>query len=175
MSVGPRHRVPFRRRREGRTDYRYRLKLLKSDRPRAVVRFSHRRILVAVTKYDPSGDRVVAAAESPELARIGFPSQHFVSIPASYLTGYLAGLRAKSAGETAVVLDAGLRRPSKGGRLLGALRGLLDAGLDVPHGEGAFPGGDRLNGAHLKTALPKSLEIFKQELPAQVARIGRSS
>ncbi|EQD30588.1 50S ribosomal protein L18P, partial [mine drainage metagenome] len=37
MSTGPRYRVAFRRRREGKTDYRARLRLLKSDRPRAVV------------------------------------------------------------------------------------------------------------------------------------------
>ena len=61
-------------------------------------------------------------------------------------------------------------RPSQGGRLLGALRGLLDAGIEIPHGEGAFPSADRLNGTHLKSPLSKPLETFKQELPAHVAR-----
>ncbi|MCI4349353.1 MAG: 50S ribosomal protein L18 [Thermoplasmata archaeon] len=170
MSEGPRHRVPFRRRRDGETDYRSRLKLLKSDRPRAVVRFSHRRVLVAVTEYDPVGDRVLASAESRELGAIGFPSGSLVSTPASYLTGYLAGLRAKAAGASAVVLDVGLRHPSKGGRLLGALKGLLDAGLEIPHGEEGFPSADRLAGKHMKSPLPKPLQEYKQALPAQIER-----
>ncbi|HEV2165834.1 MAG TPA: 50S ribosomal protein L18, partial [Thermoplasmata archaeon] len=107
MSEGPRHKVAARRRREGRTDYRARLKLLKSGRLRAVVRFSERRVLVALTSYDPKGDRVIAAAESRELVRVGFPSSSLTSTPASYLTGYLAGLRAKSAGANDAVLDTG--------------------------------------------------------------------
>jgi large subunit ribosomal protein L18 len=170
MSEGPRHRVPFRRRREGRTDYRQRLALLKSGQPRAVVRFSHGRVLVALTSYDPSGDRVLAMADSHELGRVGFPKLGTASTPAAYLTGYLAGLRAKAAGTGSAVLDVGLRRPTAGGRMLGALKGLLDAGLEIPHGDTAFPSPDRLNGKHLKPALSTPLETFKVALPGAVAR-----
>ena len=172
MSVGPRHRVPFRRRREGRTDYRSRLALLKSGKPRAVVRFSRGRVLVSLTAYDPVGDRVLAFADSRELGAVGFPKPNSVSTPAAYLTGYLAGLRAKAAGHETAVLDVGLRRPAAGGRLLGALKGLLDAGLDIPHGTKAFPKPERLNGTHLKPALPTPLDTYKLELPKVVARPG---
>jgi large subunit ribosomal protein L18 len=164
MSNGPAYKVAFRRRREGKTDYRTRLKLLKSNRPRAVVRFSRGRVLVAVTTYDPKGDRIVAAAESAELPGMGFPDHGLVSTPAAYLTGYLAGMRAKRAGHETAVLDAGLRRPAQGGRLLAALKGLLDAGIEIPHGEAAFPKADRLNGTHLRPALPKPLESYKGDL-----------
>ena len=170
MKVGPRYRVPFRRRREGKTDYRTRLKLLKGDRPRAVVRLSRGRVLVAVTEYDPVGDRVVAAAESPELGRVGYPEHGRTSTPAAYLTGYLAGLRAVKAGRTVAVLDLGQRRPSQGGRLLGALKGLLDAGMEIPHGESGFPKTERLNGTHLKPALPKPLESYRAQLADVVER-----
>jgi large subunit ribosomal protein L18 len=170
MSEGPRHRVPFRRRREGRTDYRSRLALLKGGVPRAVVRFSRGRMQVAITAYDPVGDRVLVVADSQELGRIGFPKLNSVSTPAAYLTGYLAGLRAKAAGHGNAVLDVGLRRPAAGGRLLGALKGLLDAGMEIPHGTTAFPKPDRLNGTHLKPALPKPIEAFKSEIPKVVAR-----
>lgn len=166
MSRGPRYRVPFRRRRDGLTDYRRRLHLLLSDRPRAVVRISNARVLVSITVFDPVGDRVVASADSAELASIGFPEGSLRSTPAAYLTGYLAGLRAKSAGAADAILDAGLRRPTPGGRLLSALKGLLDAGIEVPHGEGSrFPAKDRLDGRHLKTPLVKPLESFKLDLP----------
>ncbi len=165
MSTGPRYRVPFRRRREGRTDYRARLKLLKSGEPRAVVRLSHRRVVVSVTEFDPAGDRVIASAHSPELARLEFPSRSLASTPAAYLTGYLAGLRAKAAGTESAVLDVGARRPTAGGRLLAALKGLLDAGVSVPHGSEGFPTEDRLNGRHLSTPLATPLEQFKVKLP----------
>lgn len=170
MSTGPRYRVHFRRRREGKTDYRVRLRLLKSGSARAVVRFSDRRVRVAIVKYDPLGDRVVASAESAELGPLGFPASSLSSTPAAYLTAYLAGLRSKSAGADEVVLDTGLRHPTEGGRLAAALKGLLDAGVEVPHGEGVFPTADRLNGAHLPKPLPQPLEAYKMRLPELVPR-----
>lgn len=170
MTSGPRYRVPFRRRRSGRTDYRARLGLLRSGRPRAVVRLSGGRVLVAVTEYDPTGDRIVASAESSDLKRAGYPDHGLLSTPAAYLVGYLAGLRAKEAGRTEAVLDLGLRRPAQGGRLLSALKGLLDAGVEVPHGETVFPSADRLNGTHLRPPLDKPLEAYKGELSKIIHR-----
>jgi large subunit ribosomal protein L18 len=170
MSTGPRFRVHFRRRREGKTDYRVRLRLLKSGQPRAVVRLTDRRVRVAIVEYDPVGDRVLAAADSKELGGIEFPASSLASTPAAYLTGYLAGLRAKSSGTEGAILDAGLRHPTQGGRLAAALKGLLDSGLEIPHGEGGFPSADRLNGAHLAKPLASPLESFKLKLPGLVAR-----
>ncbi len=170
MSDSPRYRVHFRRRREGRTDYRVRLKLLKSGRPRAVVRLSERRVRVSVVAFDPSGDRVLATADSTELGGIEFPSVSLASTPAAYLTAYLAGLRAKAHGQAEAVLDLGIRHPTSGGRLSAALRGLLDAGLTIPHGDEGFPSADRLAGAHLPKKLPLPLDTYRQKLSALVQR-----
>jgi len=170
MSTGPRYRVHFRRRREGKTDYRVRLRLLKGGVPRAVVRLSGRRIRVQLVDFEPTGDRVLAAADSAELAGIQFPSSSAASTPAAYLTGYLAGLRAKAAGTEEAILDTGLRHPTPGGRLSAALKGLLDAGLALPHGEKGFPAKDRLNGAHLPKKLPEPVESYKMKLPGLVPR-----
>jgi large subunit ribosomal protein L18 len=175
MSSGPRYRVPFRRRREGKTDYRVRLRLLRSGQPRAVVRLTDRRVRVALVAYDPVGDRVVAAADSRELGQLEFPAVSLASTPAAYLTGYLAGLRAKAAGTEDAVLDVGLRHPTEGGRLSAALKGLLDAGLEVPHGEGGFPTADRLNGTHLAHPLPNPLEAYKLKLPGLVHATAEAS
>jgi large subunit ribosomal protein L18 len=164
MAEGPRYRLPFRRRRQGKTDFRHRLRLLKGEKPRAVVRLTSRRVLVALTKFDPQGDRVVASATSQELARIGFPATSLRSTPAAYLTGYLAGLRGVAAGEGRAVLDLGERRPSKGGRLQGALKGLLDAGLEIPHSEGGLPESSRLSGHHLPQPLPEPLEAYRDRV-----------
>jgi large subunit ribosomal protein L18 len=170
VSHGPRYRVPFRRRREGKTDYRARLRMLKGDTPRAVVRLTNRRVLVAVTNYDPVGDRVLAAADSLELTGIGFPTRDLASTPAAYLTGYLAGLRAKESGTGSAILDVGLRHPTVGGRLLGALKGLLDAGLEIPHGESGFPPAERIAGSHLTPPLPRPLEAYRTDLKGRVTR-----
>jgi large subunit ribosomal protein L18 len=175
MSEGPRYRVHFRRRREGRTDYRVRLKLLQSGRARAVVRLSERRVRVALVAFDPAGDRVLAAADSTELGGIAFPAASLASTPAAYLTAYLAGLRAKASGTASAVLDLGIRHPTAGGRLSAALKGLLDAGLEIPHGETGFPPADRLNGTHLPKALPQPLEAYKQKLPTLVGAPGAAA
>ncbi len=170
MSTGPRYRVHFRRRREGRTDYRVRLRLLKSGRPRAVVRLSSRRVRVSLVTYDPTGDHVVATAESGELGGLGFPAASLASTPAAYLTGYLAGLRAKAASTEEAILDAGLRHPTAGGRLAAALKGLLDAGVEIPHGDEGLPSADRIAGGHLPKPLPQPVEAYKLKLPGIVPR-----
>lgn len=175
MSTGPRYRVPFRRRRQGKTDYRVRLRLLKSGQPRAVVRLTDRRIRVSLVAYDPTGDRVLAAADSRELSGVEFPAGSLASTPAAYLTAYLAGLRAKANGARNAVLDAGLRHPTEGGRLTAALKGLLDAGITIPHGEGGFPTSDRLNGTHLAKPLPSPLESYKLKLPHLVSGAAEAS
>ncbi len=48
MAQGPRYKVAFRRRREGRTDYRQRARLLRGGVPRAVVRVSLRHTSVQI-------------------------------------------------------------------------------------------------------------------------------
>ena len=50
MTQGPHYRTPFRRRREGRTDYRTRSKLLRSGKPRIVVRKTLRQTIVHIIK-----------------------------------------------------------------------------------------------------------------------------
>ena len=56
---GKRQRLPFRRRRDGATDYRRRMRLLRSGAPRAVVRISNTRTLCQLVTYDADGDQVL--------------------------------------------------------------------------------------------------------------------
>lgn len=163
MTRGPRHRVPFRRRREGRTDYRRRLALLKSGKPRAVVRKTNRSTTVQFVAYDASGDRVVAAATSQELPAHGWEA-HTGNVPAAYLAGFLAGTRARAAGVEEAVLDIGLHVPSPGSRVFAALKGVLDAGVAVPHGEAVLPSDDRSRGAHVSEALATQTDKVKEKL-----------
>jgi len=149
MANGPRYSVPFRRRREGKTDYRLRLNLLKSSKPRAVVRKTLKGIIVQFAEYDEKGDKILVSATAGELKKMGYTGS-LDSTPAAYLTGLLAGHRAKEKHISEAVLDIGLQSPSRGSRVFATLRGILDAGVHVPHGRGIFPSPERIKGAHLK-------------------------
>jgi len=143
-----RYRVKFRRRREGKTDYRRRLALLKSGLPRMVVRKTNRYVIVQFVEAKLDGDRVLAHAFSRELSRYGWPYSG-KCLPAAYLTGLLAGYRALRAGIKRAVLDIGRHPSTRGGRLYAALKGALDAGVEVPHGEEILPDEERIRGEHI--------------------------
>jgi large subunit ribosomal protein L18 len=140
--------VPMRRVREGRTDYRQRMKLLKSGQPRFVVRTSLKNISCQVVVYEPKGDRTVAAAHSKVLSKYGWKGP-CGNIPAAYLTGLLTGLMAKKIGISSGILDIGLYRSSPGSRIYACLKGLLDAGITIPHSSQILPSQDRIIGKHI--------------------------
>ncbi len=162
---GPHYRVPLRRRREGRTDYRRRLRLLRADAPRAVVRKTNTGVIVQVTGFSERGDTVLAAAVARDLVKLGWAGATG-NVPAAYLTGLLAGRRAVAKGVTSVVLDLGRQAPTKGGRVYAVLKGLVDAGLEVPHDEEVLPSDDRIRGAHLAPEVGKAFEATKAKVEA---------
>ena len=139
--------VPHRRRREGKTDYKKRLRLLKSKTTRLIVRKSANNIVCQLTNYTKTGDIVVTSSSSQELKNFGW-TFHTGNLPAAYLTGLLCGVRGKEKTKKAI-LDTGLF-PSVGGtRIYSALKGAVDGGLEVPHSEEIFPSPERLNGKHI--------------------------
>ncbi len=150
MADGPRYSLPFRRRREGRTDYKLRRSLLISGRPRAVVRLTNKYVYVQVTEAKPRGDYVRAAASSRDLAKLGWKGGTG-NLSAAYLTGGLAGRRAVANGVKEALLDIGLKSSSKGSKLYAVLKGLVDSGLQVPHSPDNLPPEDRLSGTHVST------------------------
>jgi large subunit ribosomal protein L18 len=164
MAHGARYRVPFRRRREGRTDYKRRVALLKSRQPRVVVRRSLTNVRVQVIGYDPTGDKVLASADGRELAGLGLQGTSGKSIPAAYLTGVLAGKRAKEAGITEAVLDLGRHEPTSGNRVFAALKGIVDAGVEVPHDEDVLPDEDRVKGEHIDGFDSSQVETVKNRI-----------
>jgi len=162
---GPHYRVPFRRRREGRTDYRRRLSLLRSGRPRAVVRKTNAGVVVQLCEYADRGDRILASAVANELKDLGWTASTG-NVPAAYLTGYLAGRRAAAKGVTSAVLDIGRHHPTKGGRVFAVLKGLLDAGIEIPHDAGVIPPENRITGAHLGGEAPQRFAATKSRVEA---------
>jgi len=145
---GPRYRVPFRRRREKKTDYYRRRRLVLSGKPRLVIRPSTRHVVAQIIEAYPSSDATVVSSHSSELSSFGWRGSTG-NLPAAYLTGLLLGLRARSKGVGEAVLDAGVKKPVAGSRVYAVLKGVLDGGLAVPHGEEVFPSEDRIRGEHV--------------------------
>jgi len=140
--------IPHRRQREGKTDYRLRLRLLKSGKPRLVVRKSLRNIICQIVKYDGVGDRTLVTSHSEELKKFGWKF-HGGNIPSAYLTGLLCAEKAKRHRIGHAVLDIGLYSSTPGNRLYSALKGALDGGLEIPHSEKILPKPERLAGKHI--------------------------
>lgn len=146
MSKSQRYRVAFKRRREGRTDYRQRRGLLASGLPRLSVRGSLNHCRVEVVEAKAEGDFILASSSSEDLVHHYGWKGHTGNIPAAYLTGLLAGIRAKDKHVEKMVLDIGLHQPRKGARIFAALKGALDAGIDIPHSEDVLPKEERIKG-----------------------------
>eukprot|EP00567_Pseudictyota_dubia_P008393 CAMPEP_0197439080 /NCGR_PEP_ID=MMETSP1175-20131217/5892_1 /TAXON_ID=1003142 /ORGANISM="Triceratium dubium, Strain CCMP147" /LENGTH=310 /DNA_ID=CAMNT_0042968911 /DNA_START=66 /DNA_END=998 /DNA_ORIENTATION=- len=94
-----RYQVKFRRRREGKTDYRARQRLVRMDknkyqshRYRLVVRFTNTQVIAQIVYTELDGDRVLASAYSSELKRYGL-SFGLKNYAAAYCTGLLIARR----------------------------------------------------------------------------------
>ena len=148
MATGPRYRVPFRRRREGKTNYRVRRALVLSRVPRLVVRLSLKNALVQVIEAKAIGDKVVVSSHSKELSKYDWLGNRG-NITAAYLTGLLCGFKAIDKDIDKIFLDVGLHIPSKGTRVFAALKGVIDAGVEVSHSEDVLPDEDRISGKHI--------------------------
>ncbi len=165
MSRDSSYRVPFRRKREFRTDYRARLRLLRSSLPRAIVRKSLKQTKIQIAKYDPKGDKVLVSAISKELKDYGW-QKSTSTVTSAYLVGFLAAKKALEKGVSKAVLDIGLHNPSKGCKIFAALKGLIDGGLDIPHDAKVLPSDERISGSHLGDHVVKSFEVVKSKLEA---------
>ncbi|PLJ77288.1 50S ribosomal protein L18 [Infirmifilum sp. SLHALR2] len=165
MARGSTYRVALKRRREGKTNYYKRRKLIMSKKPRLVVRILSRTAIVQVVRADPKGDITLVSAHSNELKKFGWKGG-LKNTPAVYLLGMLAALKAKKNGVGEAVLDIGLHRPVKGGRVFAAAKGAIDAGLHVPAGEGIFPDESRVRGEHIASYA----KLLKENDPEMYAK-----
>lgn len=147
MAKGPRYRVPYRRRREHKTDYKARRVLATSGSPRLVVRPSGRNILIQMVRSEIEGDYVLMQTSSTELVKRFRWLGGRKNTPAAYLIGLIAGHKALNQGIETAILDIGLKRPTKGSGLFAAVKGALDAGLKVPCDSDIMPDAERIEGA----------------------------
>ncbi len=113
-----------------------------------VVRKTNRHIIIQLVTAEMDGDRTLVAANSAELETYGY-SGSTSNTPAAYLTGMLFAIKAKKADYGRAILDIGLNRATPGARVFAALKGAVEAGLDVPHGDKILPSDERAKGAHI--------------------------
>jgi large subunit ribosomal protein L18 len=141
--------VKYRRKREGKTDYKKRIRILLSSKPRLVVRKSLKYITAQIIKYDGKGDKVIVTARSSELKKEGW-NYNYSNTPSAYLTGLLIAKKAKEKKITEAILDIGLNKSVPGSKLYAVLKGAVDNGLNIPHSDNVLPKEDRLNGKHIE-------------------------
>eukprot|EP01018_Ginkgo_biloba_P015552 Gb_16695 [translate_table: standard] len=162
-----RFQVKFKRRREGKTDYRARIRLINQDKNkyntpkyRFVVRFSNKEVVAQIIYATLAGDVVMSSAYSHELPRYGLEVGH-TNYAAAYCTGLLLARRVlkklemdeeyvgneEATGEDYSIEPTESRRP---------FRALLDVGLV------RTTTGNRVFGA-LKGALDGGLDIPHSE------------
>ena len=168
MTRGPRYRRSFRRRFEGKTNYHKRLKLLKSRKLRIVIRASNNHMVVQVIESKKGGDKILLSAFSKELTKKYGWNANTGNIPAAFLTGYLAGLKAKKLGIKEAILDLGILYHKN--RVLAAFKGFLDSsGIDIPYREEFFPEGleERIKGIHIENYA----KLLKEEDPEKYNRV----
>jgi len=94
-----RYQVKYRRRREGKTDYRARKRLITQDKNkynspkyRLVVRITNTQVICQIAYAEIDGDKILAQATSKELPRYGL-KVGLKNYAAAYCTGLLVGRR----------------------------------------------------------------------------------
>ncbi len=148
MTQGPNKGLPLKRRKEGKTDYRQRLKLLKSGKPRLVVRKSNKHVWAQLIEARNEGDHTLVSAHSSELRGYGW-DMPTGNIPSAYLVGKLIGSRSVDNSYEEAVLDLGLNPATKGNKLFAVLKGAVDSGMDIPYSEDIIPSWERISGEHI--------------------------
>ena len=140
--------IPFRRKREGRTNYKKRLLLLKSRLPRLIIRKTNRQIILQIAEYSQNGDRILCGVGSLSLKKEGW-LYSCKNLPACYLAGMVLGKKALAKKIKKAILDLGLQTTLGGTKVYAALKGAIDAGMEIPASEEIWPKQDRLTGEHI--------------------------
>src|SRR3989338_6906387 len=157
----------FRRKREGKTDYRMRIRMLSGQKHRLVIRPAVKNMSAQIIVYNEKGDIVVAGSHSHALRHYGW-TVHGGNLPAAYLTGYLLGMLARKKDVSDAVLDTGMHTPIKGSRIYACAQGVIDAGVRVPIDKKVVPSIERLSGAHIELYAKQNKKEFQDYVKKKI-------
>jgi len=132
--------------RKDKTNYRKRSAILIGRHKFVTVRISDQNVAAQVLRPTPTGDIVIVSAHSRELAEHGWKGG-FNNLPACYLTGTLLGKKALEKEVSSAVLYIGKNHFTS--RVAACMKGIVDAGVQMPISEESLPDEDRISGHHI--------------------------
>ena len=127
--------VPVKR--KEKTNYRRRKLLLKSGKPRLIVRKTLRNIIAQIALFEPKGDKVITTITTKDLKKLGW--NYGNNIVTAYFIGMLLGKKAQEKNIKEAILD---------------------------HGKDILPSQERIEGKHIAQyaeQLKKNQEDFKKQ------------
>ncbi len=146
-----------RRRKEFKTNYLKRIKLLKSGLPRIVFRKTNKYVFAQYITSKEAQDKIEMEVKSRDLVKYGWPKEaqgSLKSITASYFVGLLIGQKISKNKLENPVVDFGMIRSIHKSKVYGFLKGLIDAGIKIKCKEEIFPEETRIKGEHMKNKIP---------------------
>ncbi len=156
-----------RRKKEHKTDYLIRMKLLKSERPRLVFRRTNKYSVVQYVTSVSAQDNIIFGVTSKVLLKNGWPEKlrgSLKSVPANYLTGYFVGKKILKDKLEIPIVDLGMQRVIPKTRIFAFIKGLIDAGVEVACDEDKFPEEERLLGKSTKEDISKTVTEVKSKI-----------
>lgn len=159
----------FRRIREGKTNYRKREKLLVGKQDFVTVNVSDKNVSAQLIRPDLPGDKVLASAHSNELLSYGWKGSR-KNIPSCYLVGLLLGKKCLQKKFTRAILYIGKRHFTT--KIAACLKGLSEAGLEMPFSENILPSDRRIQGNHIAEYAKKlkaNDEIYKSRFSSSLS------
>ena len=129
-----------------KTNYRKRQALLISKLDFVTIKISNQNVIAQVLKPEIQGDIVRVSAHSRELRRYGWKGS-LNSLPACFLVGLVLGRKALEKGVDKAVLYIG-NKPFTS-RIAACMKGIVQAGINIPISSESYPTEHRLNGQHI--------------------------
>ncbi|MCX8163228.1 MAG: 50S ribosomal protein L18 [Candidatus Micrarchaeota archaeon] len=161
-ATGPNFVVPFKRRRQNKTNYYKRFTMLKSHKNRLVIRSSNKNIILQIIEFNNKGDKVLKSVFSKELRKFGWYPK--ANTPTAYLAGLLLAKKYPSKDE--LILDIGMARPTKGRILFAAALGAKEGGLKL-NIQDSLVEKERIDGSHIS----KYAKQLEEQNPEKFKRV----
>ncbi len=160
-------KTPKKRRIQHKTDYKKRMNLLKSNKPRLIFRKTNKYLISQYIESDEAKDKVIFTINSKKLLKHGWPEEmkgSLKSIPASYLTGFLAGKRIISEKIEKPIIDIGMTRIIKKTKVFAFIKGIIDSGIKIESDSEKFPKEEKIKGKNLKKDFSAEFEKIKSKI-----------
>jgi large subunit ribosomal protein L18 len=153
--------------RKHKTNYRKRAALLIGRHSFITIKLSDQNVAAQVLRPTPSGDIVMASAHSRELRNLGWKGS-LNNLPACYLTGLVLGKKILERGTQDAVLYTGKDQFTT--RVAACLKGIVEAGVNIPVSEESLPDDFRISGQHI-SEYAKLLSSDKTKYSARFSQL----